>query len=165
MRPMLRHGVKAGQSQSGDTHRHEALRHIHRNPEHFKEAGHTVAEHLERRPGSCRAVLRSGSTRHAQRNHGQQAFQHHGAVAHLEHILFIGNCFGGSAAGNKAVETGNSTAGNRDKQDREQVAELIVVETGVNRQVHGRMRHHEANDGRKDHAHKHEGGHVVAGLL
>ena len=124
-----------------------------------------MAEHLERRTGSCRAVLRSGSTRHAQRNHSQQAFKHHGAVAHLKHVFFIGNRFGGSAAGNKAVETGNGTAGNRDKQDREQIAELIVVETGVDRQIHGRMGHHKADDSRDDHADEHERGHVVTGLL
>ena len=33
-------GVQCGESQCGDAHRHEALRHIDRDSEHFQETGH-----------------------------------------------------------------------------------------------------------------------------
>ena len=62
------------------------------------------------------------------------------------------------------METGNRTACNGYKQDREHRAELLIGKTGEYRQVHGRMRNHQANNSTDDHACKHEGSHEITRL-
>ena len=87
--------------------------------EHLKEAGNAAAEDLERGTGGRGAIGSGSSTGNAQGQDSQQAFQHHGAVTDLEHVFLVLNGLGRSAGGNQAVETGNSAAGNGDKQDGE----------------------------------------------
>ena len=157
--------VQAGQRQSGNAHGHEYSRDIDRNTEHFEEARNAAAEYLERRASRRGAVCCGSRTGNAQRENCQQAFQHHGAVADLRHILFILDGLGGRTGGNQTVEAGNRAARNRDEQDREQRAELFVGEAGEYRQVHGRMRNDQTDDRTGDHADEHEGRHVVARLL
>ena len=159
------HRVQTGQRQRGHAHGHKALRHIDRHAEHFQKPGHAVGEDLER--GACGggAVRSGGRAGHAERQHRQQAFQHHGAVAHLEHVPLVLHGLGGGAGGHQAVEPGHRSAGHRDEQDGEQIAQLFVGEAGVDRQIHGRMRHQQAQHRTGDHADEHEGGHVVTGLF
>ena len=63
------------------------------------------------------------------------------------------------------MEAGHRAAGYGDEQDREQVAQLLILETSVNRQVHVRMRCQKSGYRAKNHAHEHEGSHIVTGLL
>ena len=157
--------VQTGQRQSGNAHGHEYGRDIDRNTEHFEEARNAAAEYLERRAGRRGAVCCGSRTGNAQRENCQQAFQHHGAVADLRHILFILDGLGGRTGGNQTVEAGNRAARDRDEQDREHRAELFVGEAGEYRQIHGRMRNDQTDDRTGDHADEHEGRHVVARLL
>ena len=133
------HGIQCSKRQSGDAHGHEALGHIDRDAEHFQETGHAGGEDLERRSdrsGSIRA--RCGSC-HAECDHCQQAFQNHGAITDLQHILFIGNRLGRCARGYQAVEAGYRAAGNRYEQDRKQISQALIVEAGESGKVHGRV--------------------------
>ncbi len=63
------------------------------------------------------------------------------------------------------METGNRTACNGYKQDREHRAELLIGKAGEYGQVHGGVCNDQTNHSACDHGNKHEGGHVVAGLL
>ena len=109
-------------SASAETHMViNAVCNINRNAEHLEEACDTAAEYLKRRASCRRTVSCCSSTGNAQCQNSQQAFQHHSAVANLGHILFIRNGLGGRTRGYQAVETGNRTACNGYKQDREQI--------------------------------------------
>ena len=157
----IRDSVQTGQRQSRHTHGHEALSHINGYTEHLEETGHTVAEHLEGRAGCRGAVRRGGSTGHTQGQNSQQAFQYHGAVAYLQHVLLVAHGLGGGTGRYQAVETGNRTTGHGNEQDREQGAQAGVVEPGVNRQIHGGMCHQQAQHRTGDHADEHKGGRCV----
>ena len=159
------HGIQAGQGQGGNAHRHKDGSDGNGHAEHLKEAGNAAAEDLERGTGGRGAIGSGSSTGNAQGQDSQQAFQHHGAVTDLEHVFLVLNGLGGSAGGNQAVETGNSAAGHGNKQDGEHGAQLLVVETGEDGQVHGGMSDQQADNGTGDHADEHEGGHVVTGLF
>ena len=63
------------------------------------------------------------------------------------------------------MEAGYRTTGHGNKQDREQRTQAGVVKTGVDRQVHGGMRHQQTQHGTGDHADEHKGGHVIARLF
>ena len=63
------------------------------------------------------------------------------------------------------MEAGDRTAGNRDEQDGEHGAELLIVEAGENGQVHGGVGDQQADNRTGDHSAEHEGGHVVTGLF
>ena len=63
------------------------------------------------------------------------------------------------------MEAGDRTAGNRDEQDGEHGAELLIVETGENGQVHGGVGDQQTDNRTGDHSAEHEGGHVVTGLF
>ena len=63
------------------------------------------------------------------------------------------------------MEAGNSTTGNGDEQDGEHGTQLLVGEAGVNGQIHGGVCNDQTNHSACDHGNKHEGGHVVPGLL
>ena len=160
-----RNRVQTGQRQCGNTHGHKCSGNINRNAEHLEEACDTAAEYLERRARCRRTVSCCCSTGNAQCQNSQQAFQHHCAVANLGHVLFILDGLGGRTRGNQTVETGNRTACNGYKQDREHRAELLIGKTGEYRQVHSRMCNNQTDDCACDHADEHEGGHVVARLL
>ena len=159
------HSIQTGQGQSGNTHRHKDRCCISRNAEHLKETGNTTAEDLERGTCSGGAVCSSGSTGNAQGQNSQQALQDHCAIADLQHILLVLNGLGGSTGGDQAVEAGNSTTGNGDEQDGEHGTQLLVGEAGVNGQIHGGVCNDQTNHSACDHGNKHEGGHVVPGLL
>ena len=104
--------------------------------EAHEEAGNAAAEDLERSAVCGGAVCSSRSTGHTQGDDSQQAFQHHGTVADLQHILLIGNGLGGGAGRHQTVETGNSAAGNGNEQDGEHGAQLGVGKAGEHRQGH-----------------------------
>ena len=166
------HSVQTGKGQGGNAHGHKDGGGIHGHAEHLKESGHAVAEHLERGAGGGGAVRSSGSAGHAKGQHGQQAFQHHGAVTDLEHILFILHGLGGGAGRNQAVEAGHRTAGHGDEEDGEQAAAdeaavfaLDDVPGGESVQIHGGMSHQQTHGRTGDHEDEHEGGHVVTGLF
>ena len=158
------YGVQGGEGQGGYAHGHEALRHEDRDSEHFQKARHAGGKDLERGSRCRRTVCARHRARHAEGDDCQEAFQNHSAISYLEHILFIGNRFGGSAGGNQAVESGHRAAGHRDEQDREQRSQIFVFKTGECGKVHGRVREHQADDCTGDHSYEHEGGHVIAGL-
>ena len=63
------------------------------------------------------------------------------------------------------MEARNRAAGHGDEQNGEHGAQLLVVEAGEHRQVHGRMGHQQAHGRTGDHADEHKGGHVITGLL
>ena len=63
------------------------------------------------------------------------------------------------------MEAGNSTTGNGDEQDGEHGTQLLIGEAGVNGQIHGGVCNDQTNHSACDHGNKHEGGHVVPGLL
>ena len=63
------------------------------------------------------------------------------------------------------METGYRTAGYGNEQNREQVTKLLILETGIDRQVHIRMSHQKSCYRAENHAHEHEGGHIITGLL
>ena len=124
------HSVQTGQCQSGNAHGHKDGGGIHGHAEHLKETSNAVGEDLERSACGGGAVGSSSGTGNAQGQNGQQAFQHHGTIADLQHILLILHGLGGSAGRNQAVEAGNGTTGNGDEQDGEHGAQLRVVKTG-----------------------------------
>ena len=159
------HGVQTGQGQSGNAHRHKDGSDGNGHAEHLKEACDAAAENLERGTGGGGAVRSSGSTGNAEGQDSQQALEHHGAVADLQHVLLVLNGLGRSTGGNQAVEAGDRTAGNRDEQDGEHGAELLIVEAGENGQVHGGVGDQQADNRTGDHSAEHEGGHVVTGLF
>ena len=130
-----------------------------------EEAGNAAAEDLERSAVCGGAVCSSRSTGNTQGDDSQQAFQHHGTIADLQHILLIGNGLGGGAGRHQTVETGNSAAGNGNEQDGEHGAQLGVGKAGEHRQVHDGMVDDQAQNSTHDHGHEHKGGHVVTGLL
>ena len=159
------HGVQTGEGQSGNAHGHEHGGRVHRHAEHLKETGNTAAEDLE--GGACgRSTVRSsGSTGHAQSQNSQQAFQNHGAVADLQHILLVFNSLGGGTGGHQTVESGHRAAGHGDEQNGEHGSQLFIGKAGEHGQVHRGMRHQQTHHSPGDHADEHECGHVVAGLL
>ena len=159
------YGIQTGQCQCGNAHGHEHGSSVGGHTEHLKETGNAAAEDLERGTGGRGAIGSCGSTGHAQSQHSQQAFKDHGTVADLQHVLLVLNGLGGSTGGNKAVETGNCTAGHGDEQDGEHGAQLFVGKAGEHRQVHGGVCHQQTNNSAHDHGHEHKGGHVVTGLL
>ena len=59
------------------------------------------------------------------------------------------------------MESGNSTTGNGDKQDREQISGCRIVETGVHWKIHFRVCNNKSDNSAKDHAGKHKGCHQV----
>ena len=158
-------GVKTREGKRRDAHGHKDRGGIAGNAEHLKEARDTAAEDLERSAGGGGAIGRRGCTGHTEGEDGKQAFQNHGAVANLEHVLLVFNGLGGCAGGNKAVEAGYRAAGDGDEQDGEHGAELFVVEAREDRQIHRRVRNDQTNDRARDHADEHKGGHVVPGLF
>ena len=159
------HSIQTGQGQCGNAHGHKHRGKVLVQAEAHEEAGNAAAEDLERSAVCGGAVCSSRSTGHAQGDDSQQAFQHHGTVADLQHILLIGNGLGGSAGRHQTVETGNSAAGNGNEQDGEHGAQLGVGKAGEHRQVHDGMVDDQAQNSAHDHGHEHKGGHVVTGLL
>ena len=159
------HGIQTGQSQSRNAHGHENGSSVGGNAEHLKETGNAAAEDLERGASSRSAVRSGSSTCNAQGQNSQQTFEDHGAVANLQHILFVLNGLGRSTGRNKAMETGNRTTGNGDEQDGEHGAQFLIGETSEDGQIHGGMCDQQTDHGTCDHGHEHEGGHVVTGLL
>jgi len=62
------------------------------------------------------------------------------------------------------VESGNSTTGNGDKQDREQISGCRIVESGIHWKVHLRVRNNKSDNSAEDHTGKHKGCHKVTRL-
>ena len=159
------HSIQTGQGQCGNAHGHKHRGKVLVQAKAHEEAGNAAAEDLERSAVCGGAVCSSRSTGHAQSDDSQQAFQHHGTIADLQHILLIGNGLGGGAGRHQTVETGNSAAGNGNEQDGEHGAQLGVGKAGEHRQVHDGMVDDQAQNSAHDHGHEHKGGHVVTGLL
>ena len=62
------------------------------------------------------------------------------------------------------MESGNSTTGNGDKQDREQISGCRIVESGIHWKVHLRVRNNKSDNSAEDHTGKHKGCHKVTRL-
>ena len=157
-------GVKTGKCQRRYTHRHEALCSVYRDAEHFQKSGNTGRKDRKWRSDSSRTVCRSSSTGNAEGEDGKQALQNHSSVSDFLHIFFIRNGFRRGSRRYQAVESGNSTTGNGDKQDREQISGCRIVETGVHWKIHFRVCNNKSDNSAKDHAGKHKGCHKVTRL-
>ena len=62
------------------------------------------------------------------------------------------------------MESGNRSACNRHKQDREHISHLGILKSGVSRKVHGRVCNHQTDNGTDDHTSKHKGCHEITRL-
>ena len=158
------HGVHTRQGQSGHTHRHDASAHISGQTENFRqERGDGIREQLEGGAGGQHAVS-GGSTHNDQGHHAQNRFHAHGAVTNETHVFFIGNHLGRRAGRHKAVETGNSAAGNRHKEHREEIQPLDFKADKSGHVDFGVFDKH-ADHATQNHADQKEHTQVVARLL
>ena len=157
--------IQTGQRQSGYTHGHEAGCHIDRNTEHFQKSCNPARKDLERSSCCGSSVCCGGCTCHAECQHCQKTFQNHGSISDFQHIFLICYGLGRSTGRYQAVESGNSSACNGNKQNREQISKIVIMESGVYRQIHVRMCNHNSKSRTDDHTCKHEGSHIITRLF
>ena len=85
-----------------------------------------------------------------QGNDCQHTFQQHGTVGYRQHALFILYLFGSSTGRYQGMETGNSSAGNGYKQNREQILPVHIKSIKCF-QITGRIRNKYPNDSTYNH--------------
>ena len=166
-------GVERGQGQSGDVHGHKDGSKRAVNAEGLHTARNAGSEDLER-GGSDAGVegAGTGSVHVGEHDAGDddgedadEGLDDHGAKTDLDGVLLLLDLLGRGARRNEAVETGESAAGNGDKQDREHHARGIA-KAGENRSSDGGLavnaQDDDAEDSADDHDDHHDGSEVVA---
>ncbi len=165
-------GVERGQGQSGNVHGHEDGSERTVNTEGLHTAGDTSGEDLER-GGSDAGVEGAGTggvhvgEHDAGDDDGKDAdegLDDHGAITDLDGVLLLLDLLGGGTRRNEAVEAGEGTAGNGNKQDREHHARS-AGEAGKGRSGDGGLavntQDDDTEDSANDHDDHHDGSEVV----